>query len=79
MEKLNLIGFNDAALELIFNILSHRSQQVVINNTVSDLIETYQVVPQITLLGPLLLNIYVNDITNYISEDCRLSNTPKTV
>ena len=41
MEKLILIGFNDHALERIFSFLSHRSQQVVINNTVSDIIETY--------------------------------------
>ena len=72
LEKLNLIGFNDDALELIFSFLSHRSQQVVINNTVSYITETYQGVPQGTLLGPLLFNIYKNDITKYISEECRI-------
>ena len=41
MNKLNLIGFNDDALELIFRFLSHRRQQVIIKNTVSDIIETY--------------------------------------
>ena len=72
MNKLKLIGFNDNALELIFSFLSYRSQQVVINNTVSDIIETYQGVPHGTVLGSLLFNIYINDITKYISEKCKI-------
>ena len=72
MNKLKLIGFNDDALELIFSFLSHRSQQVVIKNTVSDIIETYQGVPQGTVLGALLFNIYINNVTKYISEECKI-------
>ena len=72
MNKLKLIGFNGDALELIFSFLSHRSQQVVINNTVYDIIETYQGVPQGTVLGPLLFNIYINNITKYTSEECKI-------
>ena len=72
MNKLKLTGFNDDALGLIFSYLSHRSQQVVINNTVSDIIETYQGEPQGTVLGPLRFNIYINDITKYIPKECKI-------
>ena len=77
MDKLNLIGFNDDALESIFSFLSRRSQQIVINNTVSDIIETYQGVRQGTVLGPLLLT---STLTIFkISEIAELPNTPMTV
>ena len=63
MHKLKLFGFKDGALKIIFGFLSHRSQQVVIKNTVSDINETIQGVPQETELGLLLFNIYINGIT----------------
>ena len=69
---MNLISFNDVALELIFSFLSHRSKQVFINITVSDIIETLQGELQGTVLGPLIFNIYINDITKYIPEEGRI-------
>ena len=77
MEKLNFIGFNDDALELNFSFLSHRSIQFVINNTVSDIIETYQGVPQGTVLGPLLFTITI--LQNTSRKNAELYNTPMTV
>ena len=72
MNKLKLFGFNDNALTLNFSFLSHRRQQVVINNTVSVFIETVQGVLQGTVLGPFFFNTYINDITKHISDECRI-------
>ena len=72
MVEFNLIGFIDDALELNFSFLSHRSQQIVINSTVPDIIVTYQGVPQGTVLEPSLFGIYINDITKYMQEECRI-------
>ena len=79
MDKLNLIGFNDDALELIFSFLSHRNQQIVINNTVSDMIETYQGVPQGTVLGPLLFTSTLTILQNTSRKNAEFSNTTMIV
>ena len=78
MDKLNLFGFNDDALDLSFSFLSHRSQQVVINDTVSDIIETYQGVLQGTVLGPLPLTSIIAMLQN-TSKNAESSNIPMTV
>ena len=72
MDKLKLFGFKHDALKTTFSFLSDRSQHVVINSTVYDIIETLQGVPQGTVHGPLPFNIYFNYITKYISKECKI-------
>ena len=72
LEKLENLGFDQIAISLIGSYLSNRTQKVVIQNTSSDWIDIYQGVPQGTILGPLLFNLYVNSMQCAIQEPYEL-------
>ena len=56
--KLNAHGFSLTALKLVHNYLSNRKQRTKINSTYSSLLEIIFWVPQGSILGPLLFNIF---------------------
>ena len=60
--KLHAYGFDKNSLRVIFSYLTDRWQRVKINTTVSSWTELLQGVPQGSVLGAILFNIYINDL-----------------
>ena len=71
-QRLHYYGIRGTVLDWIDNILTNRSQQVVLDGCFSDTLPVTSGIPQGTVLGPLLFLCFVNNIPQHVSNKIRL-------
>ena len=78
LRKIQSVGASTSALTWFNSYLTNRYQVVRIHSSVSDSLAVECGVPQGSILGPLLLSIYVNDLPDvprHCSTECYVDDT----
>ena len=67
--KLEAYGFTYESLKLINSYLTDRKHRTKINSSYSSVLDLLIRVPQGSILGPLLFDIYIYDLSLFLDDD----------
>ena len=71
VDKLYQNGICGDLINTLNDFLTNRKQRVVLNDQCSSWVDIRVGVPQISILGPLFLLIYVSDLPNGLKSECK--------
>ena len=77
--KLEVFGFDTKTLNILKSSLNQRKQIANAKGTLSDILEILSGVPEGSILGPILFNIFINNLLPNISKVLTLMTSQMTI